>query len=305
MKPDALPSPLAQESFRVGAGLEHVPYSRLRRVDFVALAHGLRVHRSRADLQRARLAAPLLGANQFFSHTTAAEVWGMPVPFDAALHTTTIGAGSVTRRPGFVGHRVSPEGVSVEVVRGIRVSPRLQTWGECATVLTQEELIIVGDYLVGPRCGHSLDELEAEVARRRGQRGARGLRRALASVCVGAESPRETRLRLQLLDAGFRLPLLNCSIHDGPGRFIARPDIIYGRERVCVEYDGDHHRTDRKTYRDDKRRREALADAGWRVLYLSDDDLSGRNWEAFVVRLGRALARGESDYLARRAMRHS
>ncbi|BDZ50385.1 hypothetical protein GCM10025867_26260 [Frondihabitans sucicola] len=87
--------------------------------------------------------------------------------------------------------------------------------------------------------------------------------------------------------------MLNCEIHDASGAFVARPDMVFGRERVCVEYDGDHHRTDRSTYRDDKRRREALADDDWHTLYVSDDDLGGELWVAFVRRLRRALLRGE------------
>ncbi|AMM20693.1 hypothetical protein AX769_11765 [Frondihabitans sp. PAMC 28766] len=200
----------------------------------------------------------------------------------------------MTRRPGFVGHRISADRARVTLLRGIPVSDRVQSWAECSTLLSLEQLVIAGDFLVGKKCRHAIDELAGVVAGRCGLRGTRLLREALSLVAVGSESPRETRLRLQLLREGFRLPLLNCEIHDEQDRFVARPDIIFGREHVVVEYDGDQHRTDRKTYRDDKRRREALADAGWHALYLSDDDLTGEHWAAFVGRLRRALSRGEA-----------
>jgi hypothetical protein len=294
MPGDPLPPLLATDPFTVRDALALAPYSRLRRRDVQLLARGLRAHRGSAAGADPASFAELLGPYQHFSHVTAAALWGMPVPPSPVIHTTTVGDGSVTRRPGFVGHRVAPERARVDMLRGIPVSDRVETWAECATLLSHEQLVAVGDFLVGRDCGHDLDEVHAALRRRRGGRGVRLLRVALADVRVGAESPRETRLRLRLAAQGFRPPLLNCEIwHDG--LFVARPDIIFGRERVAVEYDGDQHRTDRKTYRDDKRRREALADAGWHALYVSDDDLSGPEWAAFVGRLRRALHRGEAS----------
>ncbi|WP_123504393.1 DUF559 domain-containing protein [Frondihabitans sp. PhB188] len=294
MRPRPLPPSLSTHPFVVRDALPLVSPERLRRRDLLRPARGLRAHVSLAGLPPPVLLAGVLGPNQHFSHTTAAALWGMPVPAVDGVHTTTIGTGSVTRRDGFVGHRITAERARVAVLRGIRVSDRVDAWAECATLLSVDELVAAGDHLVGP-AGCDLDDLRAAADRRRGQRGVRALCAALDQVRVGSESPRETRLRLQLMRERFRLPLLNCAIHDADDRFVARPDIIFGRERVCVEYDGDHHRTNRTTYRDDKRRREALADAGWTVLYLSDDDLRGPHWAAFVGRLRRALARGEAS----------
>lgn len=261
MPGDPFPPLLANDAFTVRDALALVPYSRLRRRDVELLARGLRAPRGWAARRDLASVAVLLGPRQHFSHTSAAELWGMPVPSSRTIHTTTVGDGSVTRRPGFVGHRVAPGRARVDMVRGIPVSDRVETWAECFSLLSHEQLVAVGDFLVGRDCGHDLDELQEALRRGRGGRGVRLLREALADVRVGAESPRETRLRLRLAAEGIRPPLLKCEIwHDG--LFVARSDIIFGRERTAVEYDGDQHRTDRKTYRDDKRRREALADAG-------------------------------------------
>jgi very-short-patch-repair endonuclease len=298
-----LPSALLTEPFLVRDAVQSIPYERLRQPGIVLLARGLRA--SSPIAAQARIDplhfVRLLGSHQHFSHTTAASLWGMPVPATSSLHTTTVGDGSVTRRPGFVGHRVSLERADVDQIRGIPVSSRVGAWAECSTLVPLDDLVAMGDFLVGTKCGHDREELVGAVTRRAGARGTRILRQALDLVCVGAESQRETRLRLQLLREGFRLPLLNCTIHDDHDRFVARSDIVFGRERVVVEYDGDKHRTDRKTFRNDKRRREALADAGWHALSLSDDDLSGDNWTAFVSRLRRALARGEAARLGHRS----
>ncbi|WP_286343421.1 hypothetical protein [Frondihabitans sucicola] len=305
MKPASLPRSLRHEPFLVADAVPVVGAERLRRRDLGAPTRGLRIPGASAD--RGALTpfafSLLLGDHQHFSHLTAAALWGLPAPRSSLLHTTTVGDGSVTRRRQVVGHRVTPRLADIDVVHGLPVSSRLACWAECSTILPLDDLVVLGDALIVLRgrdsAGfslpgfHTVDDLERAVRRRAGSRGARRLRSALALVRVGAESPRETRLRLQLAREGIRTPMLNCEIHDASGAFVARPDMVFGRERVCVEYDGDHHRTDRSTYRDDKRRREALADDDWHTLYVSDDDLGGELWVAFVRRLRRALLRGE------------
>lgn len=47
--------------------------------------------------------------------------------------------------------------------------------------------------------------------------------------------------------------------------------------RCCVlEYEGDHHRTDRRQWRDDVYRHELLHDLGWVVLLFHADDVLRR-----------------------------
>ena len=104
------------------------------------------------------------------------------------------------------------------------------------------------------------------VEKMAGRRGARRLASAFARVRSGTDSPQETRLRLDLVDAGLPEPVVNPVIHDAAGEQIAIGDLAYPEWRVLVEYDGEHHREDRAQYARDVERLDDLARAGWRVI---------------------------------------
>ncbi|MCJ1683490.1 DUF559 domain-containing protein [Rathayibacter sp. VKM Ac-2928] len=130
----------------------------------------------------------------------------------------------------------------------------------------------------------------AEAGRGHEGRGARAVRHALELVREGAESRRETLLRLALAAAGLPEPELQAELVDADGR-IGRVDLLFRRWRVVVEYEGDHHRTDRAQWDRDLIRYERLAAAGWTVVRVAsasfDADLSG-----CTDRVRRALVAG-------------
>jgi very-short-patch-repair endonuclease len=99
-------------------------------------------------------------------------------------------------------------------------------------------------------------------------------------------------MRLLLERGGVGGLLVNHDVVDEAGRLVGIADLADPRSRLAIEYQGDHHRTDRRTYRDDLRRREAFKDAGWRQVQASDDDL-GEHAPAFVERV-RRLRRSRS-----------
>jgi len=45
--------------------------------------------------------------------------------------------------------------------------------------------------------------------------------------------------------------------------------------KIALEYEGDHHRTDRRQFRRDIRRFEALADMGWLTIRVTAEDTRG------------------------------
>ena len=61
---------------------------------------------------------------------------------------------------------------------------------------------------------------------------------------AGSASPGETRLRLALVRAGLPEPELNVRLYGVDGRYLGKPDIVYRRQRVVFEYEGDGHRLD-------------------------------------------------------------
>ena len=96
--------------------------------------------------------------------------------------------------------------------------------------------------------------------------GLRQLETVLGLVDGGAESPRETTLRLMLVRTDIASPTTQFTVHDERGQFVARLDMAWPELKIAVEYDGEQHRTDRQQYVRDVRRLEALAELGWIVI---------------------------------------
>lgn len=134
----------------------------------------------------------------------------------------------------------------------------------------------------------SVEDVLLLAKRHRGARGLRTLRAVLPVVDGGAESPRETWLRLLLIDAGLPTPTTQIPVLDGY-RPVAFVDMGWANYKVAVEYDGDHHRHDRRHYVKDQRRLRKLAAMGWIVVRVIAED----SREDVIRRVrGALLARG-------------
>lgn len=118
-------------------------------------------------------------------------------------------------------------------------------------------------------------DVDMLAERYRGRRGIRRARIALSLVDSGAESPRETWLRLALMDAGYLRPQTQVAVYGEYGELVAVLDMGWEDIKVGVEYEGDHHRTDRKQFNRDIARYEALSDLGWIVVRVTAEDTRG------------------------------
>ncbi len=97
--------------------------------------------------------------------------------------------------------------------------------------------------------------------------GARGIRRARERVPLldpGAQSPRESWLRLLVTDAGFPRP--HTQIRVCHRRFTAFIDMGWEEVKVGLEYDGNLHLSDRRRYVGDIGRYEMLSQLGWLII---------------------------------------
>jgi hypothetical protein len=103
-------------------------------------------------------------------------------------------------------------------------------------------------------------------------RGLRRLSLVLGLVDAGAQSPKETWLRLLLINEGFPPPQTQIPVlgPDGYPRYFL--DMGWSEVMVAVEYDGEQHRLDRDTYRLDLIRSEYLARVGWRRVRVIAGD---------------------------------
>jgi hypothetical protein len=292
VKPRPLPAPFDAGPFRVRDALAaHLDPGRLRRHDLQRPVHGVRVA-AEDDVTMVDALALLLRPDQFFSHTTAAGLWGAPLPnrVREEVHVSTAGSAALMRRPGVTGHRARTD-VPRTTGFGTRLSTPEQSWWECASVLTVRELVAVGDALVGWAPRTTIDGLAAAI--RPGHRHVRVARAALELVRVGAESPMETWFRLAIVDAGFPEPELNVDVHDAEGVFLGRVDMAWPEQRIAFEYDGDHHR-DQDVFRYDHRRDNGFVVSGWLVVHATALDAARpalvfeRLRQAFAVRARRA-----------------
>ena len=136
------------------------------------------------------------------------------------------------------------------------------------------------------------DLLEAEALLEcyRGRRGIRTARRALSLIDAGAQSPRETWLRLLLIDGGLPRPQTQIPIRDRSGTVVAYLDMGWEEFMVAVEYDGEQHRTDRRQYTWDVRRLEVLEALGWIVIRV----VAGDRRESILPRVRAAISRRAS-----------
>ena len=122
----------------------------------------------------------------------------------------------------------------------------------------------------------------AVAEQHRGVRGQRQVPRVLALHDPGAESPKETWLRLLVIRAGFPRPVTQIPVRCGPKTYYL--DMGWPDLNIALEYDGGHHRTDPEQFAKDIVRLEDLSAAGWLVIRIA----AGARREDVLARLRRA-----------------
>jgi hypothetical protein len=182
---------------------------------------------------------------------------------------------------GIIGHRLWVT-TSLRVRGGLRIVSPARTFTQLAAVLSHEDLVIAGDFLVrrkNPLC--IVDELRAAVASMSPARGALAVRLALPEVRMGTDSPMETRTRLMIVRAGLPEPVIGHTVRDENGDFLGSPDLAYLKERIAIEYQGSDHWTNPAVFADDIERRILFERAGWFViLVIADHIFRNLHWTA-------------------------
>ena len=292
-----LPEEIARAPFHVrDARAAGISRGRLSSRDLQRPFHGVRS--TGLDLSnhvdRCRALLPRLEPGLHFSHLSAASILAVPLPHrfaDEPVHITVFAPRRAPKLRGVVSHELEPRGERLTTVGQMPVVGPADTWVRLAATLHEPELVAAGDFLItgdepytgdAPLC--SVDELRAAVRRHVGVRGSARARRALELIRYGPLSPRETRVRLLLQGAGMPEPELNFRVRRESGALVAMVDLAFSSERIAVEYQGRHHRTDTDTYEDDILRRERLEAEGWVVVYVTARELD-RHPERLIRRI--------------------
>ena len=137
----------------------------------------------------------------------------------------------------------------------------------------------------------TVDQIEAVARTRRGARNLRRLPVALDLLDDGAESVRESLLRLIVVGAGLPRPVTQHQIDDRYGRFVARVDLAWPDLRLALEYDGAYHDDPAQVARD-RQRLNAIYARTWSTLVI---DRTQFRDEANVVELIGAMRAAARD----------
>lgn len=240
-----------------------------------------------AHIERARAYAPLLRGGQFFSHETAAALWEGPLPLRpepagaSQIHVSVFGTAPMPRARGVIAHRANASTTSIRTLDGLPVSSPASTWAALGS-LPLYDLVALGDHLcrawrrgagrpdAGRQSLTTIQQLRAAISAGR-RVGNPRLREAVDLIREDAWSPRETFVRLLLLDAGLPEPTLNIDVFDDHGRFIGCVDLAYPDRKVGIEYHGFMHA---HSYAKDVERMAALRAAGWIVIEVTNELLA-------------------------------
>ena len=243
---------------------------------------------ARGDLQQRCRAIAAVVPDAVFSHATAAQLLGLPVGGDDAVHLTLPPEVLGPRRAGVSAHQSTLLDTERTTAEDLALTTAARTFVDLAATLSRVDLIVLGDAALRRRKA-TLAQLAAAVESAHGRRGVVAARAALPLLEPRTDSPAETRTRLILVDAGFGRPRANVDLSDADGQWIARPDLVYDEARVVFEYDGESHFATLDARRNTVARNELLRDLGWEVVVVTALDL--RRPEVLIRRAAEAFER--------------
>jgi hypothetical protein len=181
------------------------------------------------------------------------------------------------------GNRRPPRGIrtwsdqfaddEVELIGGAAVTTPARTALDLACRYPQGSAVAAIDALARAT-RLKLADVELLAQRYRGHRGIRAARRALALVDPGAESPRETWLRLLVIRNGFPPPTTQIPVRDQYGALVAVLDMGWEDIKVALDYEGAHHR-DPIRFNKDIHRHDAVTELGWTDIRVTSQDTEG------------------------------
>ncbi|WP_146238872.1 endonuclease domain-containing protein [Arthrobacter livingstonensis] len=235
------------------------------------------------------------------SHSTAALLWGVPLPPWLAgsfeIHISKVASSAPPWRAGVVGHHTRFKPGEVDLLGGMPVTSPLRTWLDLAAMLELDDLVAAGDFLV---CEHdrifgpkrvalvNLFEVRESVRHEFHRRGIVKAREAADLLRVGANSPPEKRIRLALERAGVPGLTLNHVVVDADGSDASWPDLALPEWKIALEYDGAHHLTARQKAIDEARNR-LMERLGWQQLRITKAMLDNDGDKAVVALVRNAL----------------
>lgn len=174
-------------------------------------------------------------------------------------------------QPGLKGREETLCPGEVTTVRGIPVTSPARTAFDLGRRLDTGPAVARMDALMRAR-PFAIEDVVLLMKVHRGVRGLLKLREALPLVDGGAESPRETWLRLLFVKAGLPRPTTQFVVRNDRGRYVRRIDMVWDEFKVGAEYDGELHLTDRTVYARDVWVGRELQRMNWHLIRVIKED---------------------------------
>lgn len=229
--------------------------------------------RAPCDREELRTALAVLGG--VASHEDAAIAWGLDlVEPGGGVHVAVPRDHARRAHPGVTVHRTRLRPDEITQVGGIWVTGLVRTLFDLARSLPVDQAVAVVDSALRKR-RVTVEALVGALRALPPGRGRPRISRVLALVDPLSGSVLESLFRVLVVLAGLAPPESQLHIRSR-GRLIGRVDFAWQEARLVVETDGFAFHADRRAYRADRRRGNALVLAGWRVLRFSWEDVVHR-----------------------------
>lgn len=288
-RPPVQPRSLLDEPFRgtdaTARGL--LTPDQLRSSAWRRLFRDVYVHRDVPVTHELRVvtAASLVLPGAVVSGRSAAVLWGVDLAGpDDDVELTVPADRHPVRVTGLRVRRALLAPADVVRRRGVLATAPEATVLELAAGLDGDDAVVAVDRVLA-RGLVDLAPLRARAATGTGRGSARA-RAVCALADERSESPQESRLRLLVVRSRLPAPVPQFPVRVD-GRFVARVDLAWPDLRVAVEYDGRWHAEPGQFARD-RQRLNRLQAAGWRVVFVTAEDL--HRPDALVARIAQALA---------------
>jgi hypothetical protein len=227
------------DDYEIGRLLRTRSWQRLRRGAYLTGPPGSAPDLAADHRILVRATLPLIAESSVISHQSAAimhglAVWGASL---STVHVTRRGHGGGHRRRWVHTHVAPLRDDEVVVIDGVPTTSVARTLVDIARTAGFEPGVVTADHALhaGLLTGEQLAVAAAEAKGRTGV----GTARQVARFADGrAESPGESRSRVQIMCAGLPRPELQAEIWSADGEFLGRVDFLFEKLRTVGEFDG-------------------------------------------------------------------
>ena len=237
--------------------------------------------RKREMLKRCTDAAQQLGKPVLFGMTTSLILQSVPLPKDCDLNATELHTVSDSHRtriravvPPTTPHIWKPLSAAhnARINKHVHALNLVHTWAQLAAHMSLESLVILGDATLTAIArkpslsgGRTADEIYQDFVRQVSELPKFNAKAtcmiALEFIAPRVDSPMESETRITTTQYGLPRAVTNYTV---PGATFSNGapitlDLAWPEFRVAIEYDGDHHRTDKVQWRRDNEKKGTVA----------------------------------------------